>query len=499
MSVSPHQSTANVLISELQASSDEGTMSSIVVANNRVTLTPRSGTYSYLYSQFDCVSATNKYGGISLRIKAAAGTSLAIDLQSSSNCNPTSPTSHVLSASQLGWTFDGTEKLYSIPFNKFSGLDTGKLTAIVFQGINVPVTLGPVAFYCGNTPSEYQLPRATTTASPTATVPATTATATGFVIDRFANPNTNALGFYHGGDEPSQYSISSGRLTIRYSDADYSYYTQLSGSCRDITSLDQGYIHITYSGSTQFTIALQQHNPTCNPSVAPYPETWDVVHASRYAVSSTDIYIPLSHFSVVKSRVIGLAFKSFSSGASNPTTFSLVEFVRTIPSGISIPSKIKTAPLVFACTRPNSFAFAIDDGIPEFAQTVMSVIKSEGIKVTFFTVGAALLDESTNLTSVYREALADGHQVALHSFTHPKMEGLPATRDIEWEIKEDVAAVKQTLGIESKYFRPPFGNEGARFREALERLIPGSRLINWSVDVQDWLWGESNTPEVSLG
>jgi peptidoglycan/xylan/chitin deacetylase (PgdA/CDA1 family) len=136
--------------------------------------------------------------------------------------------------------------------------------------------------------------------------------------------------------------------------------------------------------------------------------------------------------------------------------------------------------------------------VPELAQEVLKIIKEEGISVTFFTVGAALLDPSTNFSNVYAEVLSRGHQVALHSFTHPKMESLPSTAEIDWEITKDVDAVRQTLGITSKYFRPPFGTEGARLRQRLQANIPGSKVINWSVDVEDWLWAQSPTPQKQL-
>jgi peptidoglycan/xylan/chitin deacetylase (PgdA/CDA1 family) len=477
-----------------QPSSDDGTMTSIVVKDNRVTLTP--GTSSYFYSQFDCISATNKYGGISLRIKAASGTTLSVELQTSVDCTTDNPVSNDLTSTELGWTFDGTEKLYSIPFSKFSELDTGNMVAVLFSSLTNPVTLGPMAFYCGDTVSEYILPSTTTTAGPTSTVPATTATATPFLVDAFSNADSNALGFWHGGDDDSGISISGGKLTINFTDSDYSYYTQLTSSCRDMSTYDTAYIHIAFTGSSKFSIALQQHNSACNDSIAPYPETWDEVYAERYA-SGGHIYVPISQFDVTKTRIIGIALKGFAVDAG-ATVFSRIEIVSTVPTTYKIPSKLATAPLIFACTRPNSFAFAIDDGSPDLAQQVLSIVKAADIKVTFFTVGAALLDASTNLTNVYKEMLAAGHQVALHSYTHPKMEGLPSVADIDWEIDNDIVAVEQTLGISSKYFRPPFGNEGARFRERIAAKIPGGKLINWSVDVQDWLWGTSDTPEKQL-
>ncbi|KAL8847003.1 MAG: hypothetical protein Q9221_007944 [Calogaya cf. arnoldii] len=479
----------------LLPTSDDGTMSSIVVANNRVTLTP--GTSSYFYSMVGCVSATNKYGGIGMNIKAAAGTTLQIEIQTSASCDSSKPTSSSLSSTQLGWTFDGTEKYYSIPFSRFAGLDTGHVTAILFSGLNRAVTFGPLAFYCGVTGSPYPISSQSQPAVPTSTIPATSGP-NAFVIDAFANPNANALGFWHGGDDPATYTISGGKITFSMKgNADLSWYTQLSGSCSDFTANDNGYLHIAYTGSSAFSVALQQHNPSCNPNIAPYPQTWDDVEAGRYSNSAnTDIYIPMSHFKIDRKKTIGLAFKGFYTSAT--TTVSKIEIVRTVPSGFSIPSKIDTAPLYFACTRPNSFAFAIDDGDPALAQQVLKAVNDANIKVTFFTVGAPLLDGGNNLTNVYKEMLSKGHQMAYHSFTHPPMEGLPDKAAIDSELTQAIDAVQKTLNVRSKYFRPPFGTEGARIRQRLAAVIPNSKFINWSVDVEDYLWALSSTPEKQL-
>jgi peptidoglycan/xylan/chitin deacetylase (PgdA/CDA1 family) len=93
---------------------------------------------------------------------------------------------------------------------------------------------------------------------------------------------------------------------------------------------------------------------------------------------------------------------------------------------------------------------------------------------------------------------AAGHKIAYHSFIHPPMEGLPSIAGIDWELNNDIAAVSSQLGITSKYFRPPFGTEGARIRQRLAAIIHGSQFVEWSVDVQDWLWAETSTPEKQL-
>lgn len=57
------------------------------------------------------------------------------------------------------------------------------------------------------------------------------------------------------------------------------------------------------------------------------------------------------------------------------------------------------------------------------------------------------------------------------------MEGLPSLAAIDWGINNDIAAVASQLGIQSMYFRPPFGTEGARVRQRLAALIPGVQFI----------------------
>lgn len=499
----------------LQPSSDDGTMKSVTVANNYVTLT-RKDASSYFYTMFGCISAIDQYGGIGMNIQAAAGATFQVEIQASASCDSSKPISNVLTSSQLGWTFDGTENYYAIPFSNFPGLDTGHLTAIVFSNFNNAVTFGPMAFYCGNTGSAYPVPSSSSVIEPSSTAPATAGPST-FVIDAFTNTDSNALGFYHGGDDATTYKISDSKITFSTAgNSDLSWNTQVAAGCSDFSANENGYLHIAYSGSSAFGIALQQHNPSCNENFQPYPYTWDDVEASRYSNSAkTDIYVPISHFKIDKTKTIGVSLKGFYTKAI--TTISKIEIVKTVPSGFPVPSKLDTAPLYFACTRANSFAFAIDDGDPTLAQQVLAAVNAANIKVTFFTVGAPLLDTSNNLSNVYTEMLGKGHQIALHSFTHPPMEGLPDLAAIDSELTQDIAAVQKTLHTQSepnntllarlianltmsqgKYFRPPFGTEGARVRQRLAAVIPGSKFIEWSVDVEDYLWALSPTPEKQL-
>lgn len=94
------------------------------------------------------------------------------------------------------------------------------------------------------------------------------------------------------------------------------------------------------------------------------------------------------------------------------------------------------------------------------------------------------------------------------------MEGLNSEQEIDNEIMGTVEAFRHNLDIEStslnpipcqvpkhvltnpaRYFRPPYGTVGARLRQRLAANIPNPYIINWSVDIEDWLWANSDTPE----
>ncbi|BFZ59002.1 hypothetical protein YB2330_000001 [Saitoella coloradoensis] len=495
------------------ASSDDGSMSSMSVSNNHVTLTPKSGGGSYFYTNFGCMDV-RKWAGVQLTVSAAKGTTFVMELQTSSSCGNVANdyVNAEADSGKLGVIMDGKDHTIFIPWSMWTAgkanMDVSKTMSILFGSLSGPVTLGPIALYCGNggtASATYSMPPASTHATPTSTGTITTATAKALVVDTFKNgAGSNDLGAWHGTDEGMSATYSSGKLVLSSSDVDLSFYTNFGPECYDLTSFAGGYLHVAYSltagATTDFSIGLQENNPSCSESVAPYPNTWDEVEASHYAVASStantyNAYIPLNHFDIVKTRSIGLQIGSFTDGKA--VTFTRIELLPALPSSVkSIPAKIPTSPLIFSCTRPNSFAFAIDDGSPQYAQQVVDVVREAGIKVTFFTVGLPLDDASTNLTNVYKMMEAEGHQIALHSYTHPRMEAL-SDEGIEWELSNDIASVSRNLNLKtSQYFRPPFGTVGAKLRQHL--ASHNMKTIMWSVDVQDWIWAESDTPEKQL-
>ncbi|EEQ35186.1 conserved hypothetical protein [Microsporum canis CBS 113480] len=324
------------------------------------------------------------------------------------------------------------------------------------------------------------------------------------VIDTFRSPATNDLGIWHGADEGMPAEYGEGFLRLRPTNADMNFYTQLSISCNNMTGYKDAYLHVVFKGTDKFSISFTQHNAACDQKRAPYPETWDSVEASRYA-NGEDIYVPLSHFNIDFTRANSIGFHGFYT--REEVTLFKVEIISAPPGAVNTPQKLPTGTLVLKCKRPNSFAFGIDDGQPQYAQEVMKILAEEDILVTFFTVGNGLLDESANFTNVYKEMLGRGHQVALHTFSHPILALLKNLRLTSVKdgritnyrghrpgIREEHGNANMVLNL-GRYFRPPFGNVGARTRQRLAALVTDPYIVNWSVDIEDWLWAGSPTPE----
>ena len=294
------------------------------------------------------------------------------------------------------------------------------------------------------------------------------------VIDTFQNPTHNDLGYWHGSGEGLPVYHEPGLVRISPTDPDQNFHTQFNiHGCFSLLPWKNQFLHVVFEGTEEFTVSLNEHNSECYPQRSPFPGVPDSVQASRYVMRSqvnkggddssdssenststtahkrkvrrqgkqdncgddnndpglasperTELFIPLSHFHINHQRVVSVSFSGFYTNES--LTLYRVDIVSNIPppsqdnNQFLIPEKIPSGTMVLRCSRPNSFAFGIDDGQPQYAQEVMRILDDEDVRVTFFAVGAGLSDHSTNFSNFYREMLGKGHQVAFHSNTHPK-------------------------------------------------------------------------------
>lgn len=130
-------------------------------------------------------------------------------------------------------------------------------------------------------------------------------------------------------------------------------------------------------------------------------------------------------------------------------------------------------------TYDTSMMLTFDDG-PSAQHTgrLLSLLREHNVKAGFFTVAKFAL-QNPGLISKMAE---DGHEIGIHSFSHKSaylMTPSQAAKDLDKSYKALLS-----LGIEAKFFRPPWGHT----TEALMKAAACCNLspVYWNVMAEDW-------------
>lgn len=116
--------------------------------------------------------------------------------------------------------------------------------------------------------------------------------------------------------------------------------------------------------------------------------------------------------------------------------------------------------IITTCTQPNTVALTFDDGPYIYTSALLDTLKASGVKATFFTVGinggkGEIDDESTGYPAIFRRMIADGHQVASHSWSHQDMVTSTHQQRLDQMIKNEMAYTN-ILGYFPTYMRVPY-------------------------------------------
>lgn len=125
-------------------------------------------------------------------------------------------------------------------------------------------------------------------------------------------------------------------------------------------------------------------------------------------------------------------------------------------------------------------AFTFDDGPrPEIVRDMLNVLGKYRARSTFFVVGSMVEKHP----AIVRRMMNEGHEVANHTFSHPRLAGLT-----EQQIREELArcdkAVFEATGARTNLFRPP----GMRYDDTVLRAAQslGYVTIHWNTAAQDY-------------
>lgn len=118
-------------------------------------------------------------------------------------------------------------------------------------------------------------------------------------------------------------------------------------------------------------------------------------------------------------------------------------------------------------------ALTFDDGPSDYTPDVLKVLKRKHVKATFFMLGQQVASYPTYA----RRVLAQGHEVANHSYDHDL---LPSGSNI----RHATRTITEVTGFRPCLFRPPYGAVSGSLKKSAKD--DDMKVVNWDVDTTDW-------------
>lgn len=127
-------------------------------------------------------------------------------------------------------------------------------------------------------------------------------------------------------------------------------------------------------------------------------------------------------------------------------------------------------------------ALTFDDGGSVYkVNTILDILKSYQAKATFFLIGSWV----NNNPDLVRRMLADGHEVANHSYSHSRFTWLNED-EIRSEIETAQTALAEATGqAPAALFRPPYGSYN-RGVISIVKDMGYQAVVMWDIDTRDW-------------
>ncbi|MCL2842951.1 MAG: polysaccharide deacetylase family protein [Oscillospiraceae bacterium] len=124
-------------------------------------------------------------------------------------------------------------------------------------------------------------------------------------------------------------------------------------------------------------------------------------------------------------------------------------------------------------------ALTFDDGPSLHTERLLNALRDRNVPVTFYVLGRQVAARP----DLARRMVAEGHEIACHTFSHPNLAQVSAVR-MRDELTRTRNIIYQTTGAVPTTFRPPYGSFNATTRAVAAEF--GYPLILWSVDTRDW-------------
>ena len=137
---------------------------------------------------------------------------------------------------------------------------------------------------------------------------------------------------------------------------------------------------------------------------------------------------------------------------------------------------------------PNELVLTFDDGPNvEYTPKILDVLRETNTPAAFFVLGKNVM----NAPEMLRRAFDEGHEMGTHSFSHPRMDKISASRT-SLELDLTHRAVASATGHDTILYREPFLRSGGpisgdRVRPLETVQARGSIIYGMDVVPKDWL------------
>jgi peptidoglycan/xylan/chitin deacetylase (PgdA/CDA1 family) len=126
-------------------------------------------------------------------------------------------------------------------------------------------------------------------------------------------------------------------------------------------------------------------------------------------------------------------------------------------------------------------AMTFDDGPhPELTPKLLDILKERNIRATFYVIGRNV----EAYPEIARRIVEEGHEIANHTYSHPALSKIGASR-VKRELDRTTEAIRNATGITPQTMRPPYGATNASLNRRIHQEF-SMPVIMWSVDPQDW-------------
>jgi peptidoglycan-N-acetylglucosamine deacetylase len=128
-----------------------------------------------------------------------------------------------------------------------------------------------------------------------------------------------------------------------------------------------------------------------------------------------------------------------------------------------------------------TIALTFDDGPSSTTPAVLDVLDAHGARATFFVIGSWV----ERLPEIVRDALARGHELGNHTWTHADADRTHELETLRDEVARTSDEIERVTGQRPRLLRPPYGSDPGRFARVASQCELEATVL-WSVQSFDW-------------